>query len=138
MPAVVAPGEEVMAYCKACKKISTHAVVAVRGGRPQRVRCIKCEDAHLYRASAPTAKKKVTRALSGSRLPALEGSYDDMMKGRDASRALVYGMNFRYASADLIAHETFGLGLVTSVLFNHKIEVAFPAGTKTLVHEREP
>jgi len=133
MPTAVAPGETVMAYCKICKKVGAHVVAAVRGSRPYRVQCVKCEDAHPYRASPPSAKKKLAgdgRVASGDK------SYDDLMEGRDVSRALIYGMNFRYASADLIAHDTFGVGLVTGVLFNRKIEVAFPAGTKTLVHER--
>ena len=136
MATAVIPGEIVMAYCGPCKKVATHQVAAVRGSRPYSVQCAKCEDVHRYRASAPATKKKSSAAAHPLRNAAGDWIYDDVMKGRDPALALTYGMNFRYAPADLIAHETFGLGLVTRVLFSHKIEVVFPDGTKTLVHER--
>lgn len=135
MSTAVTPGENVLAYCKGCKKVSEHSVVAVRASRPYRVQCITCEDAHPYRAGPPVSKKKSASALK-SRSLASDFNYDNLMVGRDPSMATTYAMSQQFASAELITHATFGVGLVTRVLVNHKIEVIFPEGIRMLAHER--
>jgi len=129
-------GEIVVAYCKVCKSVIEHAVIAVKGKKPGRVQCRTCEDAHPFRAKAPAPRKKKV-ATSKTRGSASDDiSYEDLIEGRDLSQAPKYSMSLPYADGDLINHAKFGVGLVTLVLVDRKIEVRFPEGKKLLVHNR--
>ena len=59
-----------------------------------------------------------------------------MMKGRDVSQAIAYDMTRRFVDRDVIDHAVFGVGLVTRVLEERKIEVWFREGQKLLAHAR--
>jgi len=133
MVSVVAPGEIVSAYCKVCKAVVEHGVVTVKGKKPQRVQCRTCEDAHPFRASKPAPRKK---AVGKSKALSAELGYEALMQGRDVSQAAKYALTREFADRDLIDHDSFGLGMVTRVLADRKIEVIFPAGTRLLVHNR--
>jgi hypothetical protein len=131
--AVVAPGEIVSAYCKVCKAVVEHGIVTVKAKKPLRVQCRTCEDAHPFRASKPAPRKKAaskTKALSA------EDNYESLMLGRDSSQAEKYAFSHEFADRDLVDHSTFGLGLVTRVLADQKIEVLFSGGPRLLVHNR--
>jgi hypothetical protein len=125
--------ERVMAYCKVCKAVTDHSVVEIKGRTtktPKRVVCVACQDTHPFRARAPRSRKKATAD------PPLHLSYDRLMEGRDLSRATRYEMSIQFGARDLIAHDSFGVGLVTRVLADRKIEVRFPTDTRMLVHDR--
>jgi hypothetical protein len=131
---VVTPGEVVTAYCKVCKAVIEHTVVAIKGKKPQRVQCKTCEDTHPFRANKPAPRKKASAKAKA--LAAAEDNYESLMQGRDASKAVKYSMAQEFADRDLIDHGSFGLGLVTRMLPDRKIEVLFPTGVKLLVHNR--
>jgi hypothetical protein len=126
----------VMAYCKVCKAVVEHTVVGVDRKKPKRVQCKTCEDAHPYRASKPTDKKKGAGASKAKRCQSGDLSYDSLMKGRDLSQTTQYDMTQQFSDRDLLNHETFGVGLVTRVLVDGKIEVMFSTGCKLLAHGR--
>jgi hypothetical protein len=130
---MTALNDRVMAYCKVCKAVTDHSVAEVKGRikkTPKRVACVACRDTHPFRASAPGSRKKATPDLP------LHLSYDRLMEGRDLSKTTRYEMSRQFDARDLIAHDSFGVGLVVRVLADRKIEVRFPMGTKMLVHDR--
>ena len=48
----------------------------------------------------------------------------------------MYRPALRYEVGDMVSHPTFGLGPVTKLLADQKIEVTFESGVKVLVHGR--
>ena len=135
MAATVEAGADIDAYCSKCKLLLAHVIIAMRGSRPARVECKTCSSVHTYRDDAP--KKRTTRRAT-SRDPAAQAlaAYEGVMDGRDISRASKYGAKEVFSLEDVLDHKTFGIGLVTRVLSDKKIEVVFQTGNKILVHSR--
>ncbi len=127
-------GDIVTAYCKVCKKLLEHVIVEIKAKGSKRVQCKTCDDTHPFRASIPAPRKKT--AGSRARGAAAGESYESLMTGRDPILATEYAMNVQFSDNELLEHKTFGLGVVTRVLFNRKIEVMFEDSAKTLAHDR--
>ena len=128
-------GGDIDAYCTKCKLVLAHIIIAMKATRVMRVECKTCRGVHAYRKQARAASttrtpRKSTRGVNG---PA---AYEQLIAGQDMSRAVGYKIANLYASGDILDHASFGLGLVTRELADRKIEVAFPNGTKVLVHAR--
>lgn len=130
-----APGREVDAYCGRCKLDLAHIIVAMKGASIAKVECKTCHAVHAYRGGPPAPRKRRT-AAKGVRQPLTSREYESLIKGRDLSRALPYRPASTFAANDIVNHSTFGLGVVTRVLSDGKIEVGFPVGLKVLVHGR--
>src|SRR3989442_2408664 len=60
-------------------------------------------------------------------------SWEALLAGKDLSRARKYSAKETYAAEEVIQHPSFGIGLVQEVR-GDKIQVAFKADVKTLVH----
>ena len=131
-----APGDDIDAHCDECESVMEHVIVVVRGKRPDRVECKKCGATHAYRAARPTPRRR-SSGVDKIKAPAQDiPNYDKLMKGRNLSQAVTYKMSTRFNEKDVIDHKVFGIGLVTRVLNDDKIEVVFPTGLKILVHDR--
>lgn len=129
-------GGDIDAYCTKCKLVLAHIIIAMKATRVMRVECKTCHGVHAYRKQA--------RAAAGTRTPRKTGrganspaAYEQLIAGHDLSRAVAYKTVSSFASGDVVNHASFGLGLVTRELADHKIEVAFPNGPKVLIHARE-
>jgi uncharacterized protein YcbX len=114
-------------------------------GKPEKVICKTCNRKHKYRPNLPksrqksssadkTKKKRTTRARK-RKDPAV--IWEEAFAERDASDAKGYAMTESFEQDDVIDHKTFGVGLVTEVRAEGKMEVMFKDGTKLLVHDRE-
>ena len=126
------PGMELDAYCTKCKIVLAHVIVAMNGTRVARVQCKTCDGLHAYRASVPGS-----RAAKGGRKKAGGApSYEELMQGRDVSSARSYKGSAKFEEGEVLSHTTFGLGLVTRVLADAKMEVSFSKGNKVLIHDR--
>lgn len=139
----VKTGNDVDSYCSKCQLELAHVVVAMVAGRPARVLCKTCRTEHAYKrlgdtksARAPRAESAGPRTKSSKSGGATRSDYDSLMKGKDVSRAQRYKPATTFDDGDVLSHPTFGLGLVTRVLGDGKIEVTFQAGSKVLVHAR--
>lgn len=128
-----AVGKDVDSWCTKCKLVLAHTVEAVAKGRITRVHCNTCGGQHAYRANPPgTSSRSRTARESEPKTP----NYASLLKGRDPSKARPYAMTERFALGDLVAHSTFGLGMVTALKDVNKIEVVFSDGPKVLMHRR--
>jgi hypothetical protein len=106
------------------------------GTKPARVRCNTCQGEHNYKASAGETKKgswepKVDRERRLAR-PVVT-SWEALLAKKDLSRARRYSAKERFETDDVLDHPVFGIGLVQEVR-GDKMQVAFKADTKTLVH----
>ena len=61
--------------------------------------------------------------------------FEQQLEGKDLSKARPYSPKDTYALDEVLSHPTFGIGLVTGVR-DDKVDVAFKAAQKTLVHGR--
>jgi len=140
-------GMDVDGWCTKCKLTLAHTIEAMVGGKVTRVHCNTCRAQHAYRAHPPgkAAAAGAARSTAGrtkrttrSSKPAAPQAqdYPALIQGRDASKARPYHVSERFAVKDLIAHPTFGIGVVLSARDSSKIEVLFPDGPKTLAQGR--
>jgi hypothetical protein len=133
-------GEDIDVFCSKCQLELAHVIVAIARGKVARVQCKTCGSVHAYRAPADARARRSSDGSAGARSSARGGAarpdYDGLMRGRDISRAQRYKPTVTYAEGDVLSHPSFGLGLVTRVLDDGKLEVLFRAGSKVLVHAR--
>jgi hypothetical protein len=136
-------GGEVDALCTRCKMTLAHTILAMVGTKIARVRCNTCGGDHAYRAAPgatdrPTASRSTSSRASTSKAEKAEKvviSFEEQLSGKDIANAPKYSPKDTYKVDQVIQHPTFGLGLVT-VVRGDKVDVAFKAETKTLVHGR--
>src|SRR3954467_14391173 len=138
-------GGEVDAFCTRCKMTLAHTILAMVGQTIARVQCNTCRGQHAYRSAPGTAKPRSSSSSSGgstapraaSREPAVKTviTFEDQLKGHDLTRARQYSPKDSYAVDEVMDHPTFGFGLVRSVRAD-KVDVAFKASERTLVHGR--
>ncbi|MCL7487891.1 MAG: hypothetical protein M8357_06935 [Desulfobulbaceae bacterium] len=132
-------GNEVNSRCLKCKDVTNHTIVAIADGKIAKVVCNVCGGRHNYRPDKPqtaaAAKRKTTRAatIASAKSAKIEAQYDDLLTGRDPSKALVYSMTDIFKEDDLLNHPVFGLGIITETVMPNKIEVLFREGSRLLV-----
>jgi hypothetical protein len=130
-------GGDIDAFCTRCKMNLGHTILAMVAGKPVRVRCNTCQGEHNYRGSAAPEPRKGSweprevRERKESK-PSVT-SWEALLAGKDLSRARKYSVKEKYGPEDVIQHPSFGIGLVQEVR-GDKIQVAFKADVKTLVH----
>ncbi len=132
MPVV---GGEVDAFCTRCKMILAHTVLAMVGTKVARVRCNTCMGDHAFRGDpgARSAPSTTTRAPRATKEDKLVISFEEQLRGKDIASAARYSPRTTFAVDQVVSHPTFGLGIVRAVR-GDKIDVAFKADQKTLIH----
>lgn len=133
----IAVGSDVEAYCTKCKMVLAHAVVAMEGAKPRRVRCNTCNGEHNFRATKPggktAAKKTEKAAVKKTTAKKTRQSWEDVMQEASARPHKKYSMSGSFGEGDWIEHATFGLGCVQSFVAPNKITVRFADATRMLV-----
>ena len=137
MSTVPRAGGEVDAFCTRCKLKLGHTILAMVGARIARVRCNTCQGEHNYRADAGAEPRKGSwepREVRERReaRPSVT-SWEALLAGKDLAAARRYSAKEKYSAEEVIQHPLFGIGLVQEVR-GDKIQVAFKADVKTLVH----
>ena len=134
----IAVGSDIEAYCTKCKIVLAHAVVAMMGTKPRRVRCNTCNGEHNYRATKPVAKtaSKKGEKKAKATTKRTRQSWSEVMQEASAKPHKRYSMSGSFAEGDWIEHTTFGLGCVQSFIAPNKITVRFADATRLLVCNR--
>lgn len=126
-------GGDVDSFCGKCKFVLAHTVLAMVGKTIARVRCNTCGTDHAFRR-APGAPAPST-VRSDARAARVVVGFAAQIEARGANTARAYSPLATFAVDELIAHPTFGLGIVQAVR-RDKVDVAFKAAERTLVHGR--
>lgn len=131
-------GGDVDAFCTRCRLELAHVIVAMAQSRPVRVQCKTCRTVHAFKRTAEATPRRRGESAEPRRKRGgvSRADYDELMRGRDISRAQKYRPVATFDGGDVLSHPSFGVGVVTRVLGDGKIEVLFQAGTKVLVHAR--
>lgn len=131
-------GKEIETYCGKCKTETWHTVTTVKDGKINRVMCKSCMGYHVYRNSAknaatasaaPRRRRSTTTGRTSTRRKINWGTLVDQINDKDVAD---YDMGGEFSEAPAIRHKTFGVGVITKVLTQNKIEVLFKDGTKLL------
>ncbi|HIJ79361.1 MAG: hypothetical protein OEY01_10405 [Desulfobulbaceae bacterium] len=131
-------GDDVDSRCLKCKAVTNHTIIAVQDGQIVKVQCNTCRGRHNYRPVKPEVKKAVRRSSAKTK-PRLgkevkqAARFEDLLVGRDLTKALPYAMTAVFEPDDLIDHPTFGLGVVAKKISPVRIEVFFKDAQKVLV-----
>lgn len=136
-------GDDVDSRCLKCKSVTNHTIIAMQDVEIVKVQCNTCGGRHNYRPAKAEVKKAVRRSagkvVSASARTRISkeakqaAHFEELMAGRDLTKALPYAMNADFEANDLIDHPTFGLGVVTDKMSSARIEVAFKEAQKVLV-----
>ena len=127
-------GQEILSVCTKCKIETEHTIASKVGEKIGKVRCKICGSNHRY--LKPGTKRVVTR-----RAPKLtpEESWNLCMQNASTKKKTVaYTLSGAYRLSDVIDHSRFGLGVVTLLYTNDKIQVTFKEGEKLLVMGMPP
>ncbi len=131
------PGDIVEARCTRCRTVTNHTIVALVGSTIARVQCNTCGGSHNYHAPlAPAAPR--SRASAAPKAPAKSRTSPDLgiwlerCSAVEPGAAAPYAMDRAFAAGSLVAHPSFGVGVVTAVLSPNKVEILFRDGRKLL------
>src|SRR5205085_2292266 len=130
-------GGEVDAFCTKCELLLAHTVLAMVGPKIIRVRCETCKAEHAYRGQViPKGAAKARAKRSASDAPAkVVIGFEERLKSVDLTKARAYSPKESFALEEVMNHPTFGYGIVNAVR-GDKVDVAFKAFEKTLLHKR--
>jgi len=132
----IAVGSQLRIRCSTCKRVQPHVVTALSGARIDQVQCKVCQRTGKYRApkgAAAASKRKQQEAIEA--VPP-EVAWQKLIDASASKKSIPYTFDKRYQIHDLINHDTFGLGVVTSLPGPDKARVAFKAGELLLVCNR--
>jgi len=134
-------GKDVDSYCGKCKMMLAHVIHAMVETRPARVECKTCGAIHAYKGHLPgEGPAREARSTSAPRRAAPKLSprehFDTLIAGHDISSAQAFNIKTCFEIEGIVNHSKFGLGLVTKVLDDKKIEVTFQDAVRVLVHDR--
>ena len=125
-------GQQIETECGKCKTLTLHTVTAVKDGRISRVMCNICNGYHNFRQKAATAAK--TAATKTPRAPSrrTKMNWDSLILAVEEKEVKDYATSGDFRATKAIRHKTFGVGVITKVHTDNKIEVIFKEGTKLL------
>lgn len=125
-------GDKVICACPKCKRLWDHSVHSILKNQIDEVKCEKCADIHRY--ADPLIRKKVSRKRPVKISP--RELWEKKMAVVATAKKIPYTFSGFFKENDLIDHNTFGLGFVTRLLTEDKIQVLFQDGEKVLVARR--
>jgi len=132
-------GKEVEAYCGKCKQQMLHVITALAGDHIKKVMCKGCNSTHGYRPEKPDPvvrprkKTESVETLTKVRRPR-KRDWETMRSRIIEGNIVDYSMAKDLTYAEAINHKKFGIGVITKVLSDKKIEVVFETATKVLAH----
>lgn len=130
-------GKEVEAYCSKCKYKMVHIITAVVDNEIKKVICKGCNSTHVYRTEKPVKSLRVkkssesTPALTTVRRPR-KRDWASLRARISESQIIDYNIKKDFTSVQSVNHKKFGVGIITKILSDKKIEVIFENGTKVL------
>lgn len=127
-------GEEITSRCTKCKKDTEHVIESKVGKKIGKVRCRVCESTHNYRKAGSTTSASGRKR---SKMTA-EETWNHRMRTASSAKKVVYTLSGVYKLNDVIDHSHFGLGSVTQILPEDKIQVIFKEGEKILIMGMHP
>lgn len=118
--------------CKKCGCERFHVVVAHTSPTAAKIECEVCHAKKTLKVGAPKKPKKPSKSKSSASPVTRWDDVKSLVSEKDQKN---YNMKTAFTLHNTINHPKFGVGVVTAVQ-GHSMEVAFPDGTRSLVHSR--
>lgn len=135
-------GMELDAPCGRCKSETTHRILSITDGVPEKIICSVCKSPHKFREAKPVKAASPTpaRISRGSAAvsapkptaPSPNRFHELMIEEQAGTKARPYSVAERWEVGGWIDHPSFGLGKVQH-RSGRKIDVLFRDGLKTLI-----
>ncbi|HEY0705507.1 MAG TPA: hypothetical protein VGG33_01850 [Polyangia bacterium] len=131
-------GSDVEAYCPKCKADTTHVVISKYEEEIRRVQCNPCGDVHSYRKPRGETEDEVPEPVSAKKRAALKKlNWDEFFAKKSQNDAKPYEFRERYKENLIVRHPKFGVGFVSEVVSDSKVEITFQDARRILVHNRK-
>lgn len=132
-------GSEIEAYCPGprCKADTTHTIISMYENEIRRVQCSVCNDVHAYRKPRGETFDDTVELIPmpQSRQLSWEESMSHVSE-KALAQCRPYSIRDTYETMDVVSHPTFGIGFVTELLPDNKVEITFKDERRVLVHNR--
>ncbi len=133
-------GMELDAPCGRCKSETTHRILSITDGVPEKIICVVCRSTHKFREAKPAKPAPAVRVARGTASPSAPRTsapspnrFQELMVAEQAgTKARPYSVAERWEEGAWIDHPSFGLGKVQHRA-GRKIDVLFREGLKTLI-----
>lgn len=138
LPNSIRVGGEIDAACNKCELTLAHTIIAMVGTSVKRVQCNTCSSQHMFRGEQPLRKNTSLAAPRKStarvaKAVAKAKDFDELLKGKDLTKARKYSIKETFKADDVVDHPTFGFGIVSAVRVD-KVDITFKSDMKTLAH----
>jgi hypothetical protein len=130
-------GADVEAFCPKCKADTAHVVMSKYEDEIRRVQCNPCGDVHAYRKPRGESEEEVPEPASAKKRAAKAKPTWDQMMAKAKKEPRLYMVADRYSENELVSHPIFGVGFVSEVMGDNKIEITFQTERRVLVHNRK-
>jgi hypothetical protein len=143
MNSTIGVGKEILSYCNKCKLTLAHIIVTMKTlTEADKVMCKTCKGSHNYKdpSAAKTKTAKIAKPKSllsrpkSNAIPIAELWATAMNKTNRPSKE--YTIKGIFEVGDIVAHPSFGPGVVEKVFDSNKIEVLFRDDYRTLIHRK--
>ncbi|MFG1500781.1 hypothetical protein ABMA70_11305 [Halobacteriovorax sp. XZX-3] len=133
-------GKEIVTYCSKCKLDLAHLIVAMKDAdTPYKVLCNTCKATHAYKpkkvASPSATRRKAPAKKRISTEDKIINVWENALQKLEGE-PIAYNIRHKFEVGDILAHPTFGPGLVEKSLDANKIEVLFRGSIKILMHNK--
>ncbi|MDZ7268029.1 MAG: hypothetical protein ONB48_09995 [candidate division KSB1 bacterium] len=124
-------GREIETRCGKCKTDTLHTIIKVKkDGSIARVMCNDCKSEHIYRDKSAAAKDSVKK--TAPRATRRKKDYDSLMAEISENDVKDYTSADDFTETKAIRHRSFGIGVITKIHNNTRIEVLFKDGPRLL------
>ncbi|MCG8603479.1 hypothetical protein MJD09_00555 [bacterium] len=128
-------GQEIETVCTKCKTEMLHVITVLKGTKISKVMCKGCLTTHVYKESSTSAEKstggtKAVGATKGRR--SRKYDWPTLVNGLEESEIVDYDLSQPFAERQAIRHKKFGVGVITKIIDDGKIEVVFQDDKKVL------
>ena len=130
-------GSDVEAYCPKCKADTTHVVISKYEEEIRRVQCNPCGDVHSFRKPRGEAEDDVPEPVAARKRAMLKKpGWEEFFARRSPNDAKPYEFREHYRENLIVHHPKFGVGFVSEVVSDSKVEITFQDARRILVHNR--
>lgn len=126
-------GREIETRCGKCKTETLHTITKVKkDGSIAKVICNACQNEHVYRDKTAAAKPAAKTGAAKRTTTRRKKDYDSLIAEIGEGEVKEYASADDYTEVRAIRHRSFGIGVITKVHNNTRIEVLFKDGAKLL------
>lgn len=134
-------GQELETYCPKCKTEMVHRITVIKEGKIRKVICNGCSTEHAYKQlyeideedgeKRKPGRPRKAEPVKGKRGPRKK-DWTSLIAKVEKAQIVDYDIKKDFTEAPAIRHKKFGVGVITKVLADNKIEVVFQDATKIL------